>query len=209
MLTLFTHLGLTGKLTTHDDGDCLTVLPLSRQALVTAEQVHGNRLVWVGASDAGKRMPAVDGLLTSARGVGLGMRVADCVPIYIWHETVAIYGLVHAGWKGIAAGIETSLTLELAQHYPLSSYHFYLGPAIGACCFTLGAEAYRQLVGAEQANASQTVDLRLLLNNQLVSLGVPAVNIQCDERCTCCDKQFYSYRRDHTPFRMLATCVMS
>ncbi|MBA2563856.1 MAG: laccase domain-containing protein [Gemmatimonadetes bacterium] len=108
-----------------------------------AEQVHGARILRV---DSEGPLPdvAADGMIAAlgggVRGAGLlTVTVADCVPVFLsWPEG---YGLLHAGWRGTAAGImEEGLRLSGADP---CSVRMHLGPAIGACCYEVGPEVVR------------------------------------------------------------------
>jgi copper oxidase (laccase) domain-containing protein len=62
------------------------------------------------------------------------VRTADCLPILLVAERGV--ALVHAGWRGLAAGVvEAALDCFRA---PLRAA--LLGPAIGPCCFEVGPE---------------------------------------------------------------------
>jgi copper oxidase (laccase) domain-containing protein len=74
---------------------------------VIGRQVHGSRIVGVDSTPG----PGVfvvgdaDGLMTSAEGVLLAVTAADCVPAYLADLEGRCVALVHAGWRGAAAGI--------------------------------------------------------------------------------------------------------
>ena len=72
--------------------------------LATAEQIHGREVALVGVSD---RFPApgCDGLLTTARGICLGIYVADCAAVYIADRFSRGIALIHSGKKGTELGI--------------------------------------------------------------------------------------------------------
>ena len=85
-----------------------------QERLVVPGQVHGTTLRWVGEAEAGRGAfdsPSVikehDGLLTAAAGLGLVISYADCVPIVIVAdgEEGPAFATVHAGWRGMIAGI--------------------------------------------------------------------------------------------------------
>jgi hypothetical protein len=87
---------------------------LPQERLVVPGQVHGTALTWVGEADAGRgafdRQTVVhdhDGLLTAASEVGLAVSYADCVPVVIAARGAdgPELAAVHAGWRGMLAGI--------------------------------------------------------------------------------------------------------
>jgi copper oxidase (laccase) domain-containing protein len=92
--------------------------------LVVPGQVHGTTLAWVGEAEAGRGAfdsPSVikehDGLLTRASNLGLVISYADCVPIVIVAdgEEGPGFATVHAGWRGMIAGIAGMAAAELGR----------------------------------------------------------------------------------------------
>ena len=51
------------------------------------------------------RAGRVDGQLVDGPGWLLAATAADCVPVYLWSRARGRVGLIHAGWRGAAAGI--------------------------------------------------------------------------------------------------------
>ena len=83
-----------------------------------------------------------DALYTDQRGVALGIKVADCLPVSLCDPAHRLIASIHSGWRGAAQQITTAaldtLTRETAFDPP-SSYA-YLGPSIRVCCFEVGEE---------------------------------------------------------------------
>src|SRR5262249_41220347 len=76
------------------------------------EQVHGDGVARVdgsnagaGFDDAGDRTPGTDALVTSSPGVPVAILTADCVPVALASPAGGVLAVVHAGWRGLAAGI--------------------------------------------------------------------------------------------------------
>ena len=141
----------------------------------TAKQVHGTRVLQHGPGWAGwLRADEGDGHFADEPGTGLGVTVADCVPVFLAHPSGAV-GLVHAGWRGTAAGI-LRVALAVFREHGMSpvDVHVHLGPAICGHCYEVGADVYTELTGS-QPGASRTVDLRALLARQAESAGVRRV----------------------------------
>jgi polyphenol oxidase len=78
---------------------------------VFAQQVHGVGMAVVGPADRGRgarrmddAVPATDILLCTTPGVTVVMLVADCVPLALVDPEARVLAVVHAGWRGTAAG---------------------------------------------------------------------------------------------------------
>lgn len=159
----------------------------------TARQVHGTRVLQHGQGWAGwLRADEGDGHFAAHPGIGLGVTVADCVPVFLAHPTRAI-ALVHAGWRGTAAGILRA-ALEVFRGHGLfpADVLVHLGPAICGGCYEVGPDVYAQLTGS-RPSGPRAVDLRALLAAQATSAGVRQVTTS--GFCTRCDNGlFFSHR---------------
>jgi YfiH family protein len=157
-------------------------------------QVHGTR-VWEVPDPAAREG---DALWTRAAGVALGVGVADCVPAFAWDARRRWVALVHAGWRGTAAGVlEGALaTLREAGSRP-EDLHVALGPSIGPCCYRVGAEVASHFPAAAVQTAGETLrlDLRAANRLQAEAAGLPPEHIDAAPPCTgCAPSTFFSHR---------------
>jgi polyphenol oxidase len=178
-------------------------LPLER--LVVPGQVHGTTLAWVGEAEAGRGAAESqtvirerDGLFTGAAGLGLTVSYADCVPVVIVAdgEEGPALATVHAGWRGMLAGIVGKAAAELRRGRRLVAA--VVGPSIGPCCFTVDEELRRRFQTRFPGSAGPaTVDLWRCARLELESAGVPPAAVTVTGHCTSTDARFFSHRRDH------------
>ncbi len=178
---------------------------IAPERLVVPGQVHGVELAWVGEADAGRGALASetvirehDGLLTATPGLGLSISYADCVPVVIVADGDAGPALatVHAGWRGMIAGIVGRAARELGRRGRLVAAA--VGPSIGPCCFGVDEELRRRFEARFPGSAdSGTVDLWRCARQELEGAGVPAGAITMAGVCTSSDARFFSHRRDH------------
>ena len=156
-------------------------------------QEHGSRVLAAHGGDCG----AGDALVVRAPRIAAVVATADCVPILvIGRDAVA----VHAGWRGIVAGIVPRAIEALAPGEPLAAW---IGPAIGPCCYEVGEEVARTVEAAcaapVRAGVSPAgrphIDLRRAVAAQLVAAGVGTVHVI--DQCTRCRPEWLSsHRRD-------------
>jgi hypothetical protein len=165
----------------------------ARGRFATASQVHGSRVVvhdegWEGWL----RVDGADGHLAMARGTGMAVTVADCVPVFIAHPGGAI-GLLHSGWKGTAARIVEQGISAMERRGAVSrELRVHLGPSICGRCYEVSPEVYGQLTGRTVPGPA-TVDLRAIIADHARSLGVR--HITASAACTRCDNdRFFSHR---------------
>ena len=178
-------------------------------------QVHGCRLVCIDA-DGGEEAargtpPEADGEILLAppapQRVG-AVRTADCVPLLLADGDGRAAGALHAGWRGIAAGIVGTAVSALATRgFEASTLRVVLGPAIGPCCYEVGEDVRGEIgrslgddaVAAfvERAGARPRLDLHRALRLQLERAGVRPELVSAAPWCTACREDlFFSHRRD-------------
>ncbi len=155
----------------------------------------------VAPEDAGAE---ADGLVTTTRGVLLGIATADCVPVLLRSRTGRAIAAVHAGWRGASAGVlEAAVERLAALGAPPATLEAVIGPAIGPCCYVVGSEvrdAFRARSGDVTTAAWSArdgrliVDLRAAATALLRAAGVADVTVVGP--CTSCDPSWCSYRRD-------------
>ena len=172
------------------------------------KQVHGN--VLVDAIPGLERPPSADGVMrVAARGSRTpvpAVRTADCVAMLVVDRGERAAGAVHAGWRGLAAGIGSAAVSRLAtEGIEPRDLVVAMGPAILGCCYEVGDDVLSALgpvCGAPAAYVSRragrtTIDLHAALRAQLVAAGVPDASIHAAPFCTRCRNDlFFSYRAE-------------
>jgi YfiH family protein len=188
----------------------LQALGLEQTDLCTVRQVHGNQVCIVDATMLQRGLTGLvaDALVTNLAQVTLGVLVADCLPIVLYALDTPIIALVHAGRMGTYQRVvqHTLKTIEHRFATPAAQVHAVLGPAIGACCYTLDRRAVRpfqeQFPTWEQffiphGPERWTMDLLTANTLQLRAAGVPAEQIDTASICTACHKHdLYSHRAE-------------
>lgn len=167
--------------------------PLGVSRLASAHQVHGADVLAHADSWSGwVRHAEGDGHITVARGTALAVTIADCTPVFLWHEDGVIAAL-HAGWRGTAAGIlERGLDRMEALGVSIAECRVHLGPAICGRCYEVGPEVLAAIHGTP-ATGKALLDVRAVLAGQAARRGVRHVTV--DRSCTRCDNtRFYSHR---------------
>ncbi len=111
------------------------------------QQVHGCDLVECGQSGCG---PAADAVTTVDSGRVCAVLTADCLPLLLCNRAGNRVAAVHAGWRGLAAGvIEAALA---AFDDPGEELLAWLGPAIGPDAFEVGDEVREVFLRASPAD---------------------------------------------------------
>jgi YfiH family protein len=193
---------------------------LAASQVATVNQVHGDRVVFASAGPSrfvvseragGEALGgAVDAdAIVAAPGVAAGVRTADCVPILLFDPASGAAAAVHAGWRGTFARIASRAVSCLVTSYgtDVAELRAAIGPAIGRCCFEVGADVASRFVEAPAfgsdvvipAAEGQGPHVDLVLANQrlLVAAGLHSEHVDVLDRCTVCEPElFFSHRRD-------------
>ena len=180
-------------------------LPIAPQWL---DQVHGTRVVRWGSDAFSDGPPAADAIISDQPGSICVVRTADCLPILLCAVDGSEIGAVHAGWRGLAAGIIDS-TLD-AMQTPQEDLVAWLGPAISQAAFEVGLEV-REAFGRwgrsdvlfrPNERGRLQADLPGLARAMLAERGVATTDLA---QCTFSQpERFYSYRREGETGRLLS-----
>lgn len=186
-----------------------TAAGLSAGPVRLLRQVHGTGVLPAGAA-APAAEPEGDGWVAGgaerAAG-GLAVKTADCVPLLIAERGGAAIAAIHAGWRGVAAGILGVALRRLVElGAPAGGLVVALGPAIGGCCYEVGLEVLQAVCRASGAGddglalgsaAGPRIDLRDALRRQCLAAGVEPGALHTAPWCTrCASDRFFSYRRE-------------
>jgi len=121
--------------------------------LVSLHQVHGDVVVNVTTPWDMQSRPQADAMVTSKRGIALGILTADCVPVLFADKQNGIIGAAHAGWKGAFGGVvEQTLKSMQALGAQLEHIAAAIGPAIGHQSYQVGAEFRDTFIQRSPAN---------------------------------------------------------
>ena len=167
--------------------------------LVTMRQVHGADVAVV--EDVGAEPPEVDALVTATPGLALTVLVADCTPILLSDRRAGVVAAVHAGRKGLAAGVLPA-TLEVMRglHARPDRTYAVVGPGICPEHYEVPEQMRGEVEAAAPGSAASTsrgtaaLDIRAGLLRQLHDAGVRRLVVL--PQCTAEDDQLFSHRRD-------------
>nr|WP_238148228.1 polyphenol oxidase family protein [Rothia halotolerans] len=183
------------------------LLGIPERGTLFLEQVHGTAVARAedqeplrprGAAEERAVAPVADAAVTST-GRPLAVLTADCLPIVFTSEDPGLYGVAHAGRRGLLDGVvgEAVRTLRALGGTGLTAW---IGPAICGACYEVPEEMARDAVRLAPGIASRTswgtpsLDLRAAAEERLRELGVPAA--AGTRGCTAEETDLYSHRRE-------------
>lgn len=203
------------------------VTSLSGKTMVLARlrQCHSDGVVCLDRFAPGGLPAEGDAVITRRSGLLLAVQVADCLPVLIVDKAKRILAAVHAGWRGLLAGVVPKTLEAMQSRYASDPRHCLavVGPSIGPCCYEVGRDVampfeeafpgrphlWRNFQPTGRALSSGTgpsdappndrrmLDLSAACRCQLETAGLPDRSIFSHPPCTSCHRDvFYSYRAE-------------
>ena len=188
----------------------LDKIGLKLEKTAVPEQVHGNKIKWVNLPGEYEN---VDGLISSNPNLILSIKVADCVPVYLFDPKSKIFGLIHSGWRGTKGMIVSKgINLMIKKGAQLKNVKCYLGPSIGQCCYEVDDNVARFYSSKSKVLLDSNkvkLNIKLEIQIELERMGVLPKNINISNLCTFELSTCHSYRRDGLKAgRMYATLMI-
>ena len=170
-------------------------------------QVHGTS-VGVIEEFSDEPIPNTDALFTKSNKVSLAVMSADCLPVALANTEGTEIALIHAGWRGLSAGIiQKSLKKFNLKKNGLKAW---LAPCISQNKYEVGKDVYKTFMDLDEESEKSFKQVNS--EKWMFDLKAEAVrllkefNVQVSQSnyCTYTDEDlFYSYRRNKTDERVL------
>lgn len=146
---------------------------------------------------------ANDAIFALDNSIAIEIKVADCMPIFLFDNNLSFFGAIHAGWKGLANGIiENSIKLIKKNNLDLKNITVFIGPSISQKNF----EVQNDVLSYFDSKFSIVKDEKIFLSLQQVAIDKFASyginNVIDAKECTYDNLNYHSYRRDKTDKRM-------
>lgn len=179
--------------------------------VVYADQVHGDKVLKLDAANhpsGDGSLGEGDAIITNEKGIPLMLLVADCLPLLFYDPTHQAVGLSHAGWRGTVSHIAAKTLLAMGEAYGTrpEEVRVVLGPCIGACCYEVGADVFREFsevfpwageVFQKTSPGHWKLDLAESNARQLLEIGLKEANLIRSGLCTIRQNDlFYSHRAE-------------
>ena len=154
---------------------------------------------------------SADGVWTDSVDTVLAVLTADCLPVVISDTEGSNVAVIHAGWRGLAAGI---LNNALAVFDPQAELHAWMGPAIGPSSFEVGEDVleafvnrnalHHSLFSPRASKGKYLADIYGLARAELTASR--RVTVTGGDYCTYSQESwFHSHRRDGVKTGRMAT----
>jgi len=180
---------------------------------IQVKQVHGVRIVPVTSENqASCSTQEADGVFATEVGFAVGVKTADCVPVLIYEKNGNAAAALHAGWRGMFAGIVPAAIELFAQSgFSSDSLRVHVGPCISSAKFEVGPEVVEAFVQScswldrevlpyalsKGVGDRWHIDLALVAAAQAHRRGVHTNAIVVHRHCTYLGPEHWnSFRRD-------------
>ncbi len=166
----------------------------SLKRLVFMDQIHSNKCEVISNFN---QTPTCDAIITNKSNLTLCVLVADCIPLLFYDKNNHAIAAIHAGRAGVFGQIAKEALQTMNKHYgtKASQIRAILGPSIKQCCYELSGEVLKYAKENYFSHVRKNrLDIRGILLSQLENLGV--FDIEDVSTCTCCDENYFSYRKD-------------
>jgi YfiH family protein len=180
-------------------------LGVEASRMIGPRQAHTKRIAVADTPWLPDEAPEADGVVTTARGLAIGVLSADCGPVLLADPDAGVIAAVHAGWKGAKAGILGEAIAVMEQHGARrDAIRAALGPTISVEAYEVGPEFRDAFLADDGRNAGYFIqsarqsrphfDLPRFIMDSLAREGIR----HCKNlaRCTYSEADlFFSHRR--------------
>lgn len=147
--------------------------------------------------ESGAESGSADGLLTFDN-LFIGILVADCIPLFVYHQGSGLHGIVHVGLMGALNDIVSNLS-SLYRDHEISpgEVNYYIGPGITRESYNLLRSGLWQRIKEQVHEVRPEVEqyltvsdsgcyigLQEMLHDQLLRIGACAAKIHRYPHCT-------------------------
>jgi YfiH family protein len=187
-------------------------LGIEPERFIYLKQAHGVGVRQACSSDLGspgsqsyEAFVDTDGVYTVIKLVPLAVLTADCIPLALAAASQGVVAMLHAGWKGTIHDIVAGAISRIRMEFSIEprGLHAVMGPGIAPCCYRVDegrarvfVEKYGERSGVVLLQEGFRLDLFQANRINLLEAGLSKENIYRVGGCTCCEKDYFSYRRE-------------
>lgn len=194
--------------------------------IILGDQVHDIRTTVIKSPFPDPEiLRGTDALITNLKGVAIGVRTADCIPILLYDPQIQVIAAIHAGWKGTLRRIVNSAISQMRVEYGsvpknlkavigpgIQKNSFQVGEEVAFCFKDLGfpvEKVYSWNGPKIRGNATTGHHIDIVAANiwLLQSDGVDIANIQVSKLDTFTEPFLYSARREGIDCGRMVTSI--
>ncbi len=166
--------------------------------LVSVKQTHSDHVLGIEQPHFALEPEGYDAMISTLPGTGLLIQQADCQAILLSAPQQGVIAAIHSGWRGSVLDIIGKTIRRLQEHYAVAPDNLLaaISPSLGPCCaeFINYRKELPMWMHAFQVRPL-FFDFWAISRHQLLRAGLLPEHIEIASVCTCCNQQFFSYRR--------------
>jgi YfiH family protein len=195
----------------HNRARIASTFGFNPEDLILLNQMHQDRILVL--RDPFRPLPPrleYDALVTNVPGAFLGIRTADCLPIFFVDPKRRVIAAVHAGRQGTSLHIVARVLEVLEEEFGCSAHDLLaaLGPGIGVCCYEIDERVFVpewEPFATPKGSGKWNVDLAGINIHLMEKQGISEEQIFRINLCTHCHPDlFFSYRKEGKTGRQLS-----
>jgi YfiH family protein len=122
-----------------------TAFGLARKRLILLKQTQKDGILLL--KEPVETIPSFleyDAMISNAPDMILGIRTADCIPIFVVDQKRKVIAAVHAGRQGTALHITRKVLKKMEEEFGClpEDLVIALGPSIGGCCYEIDEKVF-------------------------------------------------------------------
>ena len=179
--------------------------------LILLNQMHQDRILIL--REPFRPLPPrleYDALVTNVPNTFLGIRTADCLPIFVVDPEKKVIAAVHSGRQGTSLHIAAKVVEVMHKEFGSSVHDLLvaLGPGIGLCCYEIDEKVFVsewEPFATHKGNGKWNVDLARMNIHLMEKQGISEEQVFWIDLCTHCHHDlFFSYRKEGKTGRQLS-----
>lgn len=199
-------------------------LGINQNQLIFPKQTHSAQIKTITADyleleEREKKtfLEETDAVITDLKGMCIGIKTADCVPVLLFDKKKKVIAAIHAGWRGTIQRIANKAVEIMISEFSSDPRDMVagIGPSISPEVYEVGIEVWSQFdLQYYRSKGTDSTDKRLLNlwkanYDQLIAVGIPSEQIELAGICTLSNpSKFFSARRDGGKTGRMATGIM-
>lgn len=170
---------------------------ISVRSIVSPKVQHGANIEHIKLQSDIDKDHICDGLISDRPDVVLGVGNADCFSLFFIDEKAQRFGVAHCGWKGILAELPQKMIVEMGKDGSmLQNIKVVIGPGIRSCHFEVQNDVWDRFYNKDLPGLKKHIDLTTFIKIDLAKAGINFNQIEDLQKCTFCEDQYHSHRRD-------------
>ena len=214
-LSFSTAVGDSGAHVEENVRRAATLLGVDPAHVLYLSQVHGRQARFYAEPRTNAETITIEGDAIGGSDLrsAYGVRSADCVPLLVADAASGRVMAIHAGWRGLVAGVvEAGVKSLLEQGAETEHLLAAIGPHISVDAFEVSEEVASELVAVCPSAGGKAypaagvgakpllkphIDLRFIVTKKLMALGLSEARVDQVGGCTFLEPaNYFSFRRD-------------